>query len=162
MWYIRGTIIKHRKKGNTLIELVTAISITSILTTAALSAFIFFIRDFKKEVHDNQQQFYINEAFRYIENEILKGNKEIKINSDSIEIKRYLRTIAYEEIDYIKKVGNNMIIEHTRMGYHEATNVFLRNITGFSASNSSGVISLEIIDSKGEKYKKCISTQYIR
>ena len=163
MKYIRDPITRFCKnKGFTLVEIVAAISITCILSMAVFSIYMFFIRNFKASVISNKEEFYINESFRYIESEILKGNKEVKFNQNSIELKRYLKSAVFEEVDYIRLEGNRLVIVHTKMGYHEATNVFLRNITGFNTEKNGEVVVINIITDKGEKYSKCLNTMYIK
>jgi prepilin-type N-terminal cleavage/methylation domain-containing protein len=162
MRYTRGIIIRTASKGSTLVELVTAISIISVLATAVLSAFIFFSRDFNSSVTESREEYYIGEAFRYIESEMMKGNKEAVFYPGYIKLKRYLGKTIFEEIDYIKREGENLVIEHTKGGYHEATNVFLRNISNFTVSMNQAVVNIEITTNRGEKYSKCINTQYIK
>ncbi|WP_163194763.1 type II secretion system protein [Clostridium thermarum] len=162
MKYTKGTIIRRSRPGNTLIELITALSIISILTTAVLSAFIFFSRDFNRSVIESREEFYIGEAFRYIESEVCSGNSQVDFYPSYIRLKRYLEVPTYEEIDYIKREGENLVIEHTKRGYGEATNVFLRKVSNFAVKVDEEVVIIEITTDKGGKYSKCINTQYIR
>ncbi len=145
-----------------MIELITSLSIISILAAAVLSAFIFFSKDFNRAVIESREEFYIGEAFRYIESEVCNGNSEVHFYPSYIRMKRYLEVPAYEEIDYIKREGEKLVIEHTKRGYVEATNVFLRKVSNFAVNMYEGVVIIEITTDRGEKFSKCINTQYIR
>ncbi|NLP29096.1 MAG: prepilin-type N-terminal cleavage/methylation domain-containing protein [Clostridia bacterium] len=155
---IKAAIIKRPRKGFTLLEVTTAISIMSILMLAIFSLFTFFVREFKNAAAENREDFYINEGLRFIENEICSGNKEVKFREDLIEIRR----TSDERMDFIRESQGNLIIEYTLAGRSHGTNVFLKNISDFSIDIYEQLVIVNIVNSKGEVHRKCINTGYIK
>lgn len=161
MRLIKVVTTKKSFSGFSLIEIVNAVSIVCILMASVLAAYISFSRDYRKEVLVNREEFYAEEAMRFLENEISKGNQNVNVASNVVELTRTMTGNAGVEVDYIKKDGSNLVIVCTKGGYYQATNVFLRNITDFKAVRDNGVIVIEIINNKGNRYRKCVNTQYI-
>ncbi|MDP4091275.1 MAG: type II secretion system protein [Bacillota bacterium] len=161
MKHIKGIITNGRSRGYSLVEVITAISIMCIIMSSVLSIFINISRSYKKEVTENREEFYIGEALRYMENEISKGNEKISITSNVIELTRPRIDSRENEIDYIKKDGSRLVVECTKNGYYMSTDVFLRDISEFTINRANNVILIDIVSSKGKRYRKCIDTQYI-
>jgi len=141
-----------------LIEVAIAIAIMSILMTALMFVVSYFLREFKNTASGNREDFYINEAFRFIESEVHSDNKEVKFQTNAIELRKY----SIDRIDYIRQIEGNLIIEYTTAGKSTAKNVFLKDISNFSIDICERLVIVNIVSSKGEVYSKCINTIYIK
>jgi len=158
MKHTRGATIKKGNKGFTLVEVTTAIAIMSILMTVILLVVAYFIKEFKTAATENREAFYINEALRFIENEILSGNKEVKLQENVIELRRF----SEDRIDYIRQSENNLVIEYSIAGRIVTVNVFLKNILDFNIEKYGRLVIVNIVSSKGEVHSKCINMAYVK
>lgn len=158
MKHIKVAIIKYGQKGFTLVEVIAALAIMSILMTALMYTVAYFLREFKTASTENRENFYINEALRFIENEICSGNKEVSFQENSIELIKS----SEDRIDYIRESEGRLIIEYTTAGRSSSRNVFLKDISDFNIDIYERLVIVNIISSKGEVYSKCINTAFIK
>lgn len=161
MRFIKVVTINKSRSGFSLIEIANAVAIICILMVSVLAVYTSFTRDYRKKVLVNREEFYAEEAMRFIETEIVNGNKNVNVASNVVELTRMKAENASVEVDYIKRDGSNLVIVYTKGGYYQATNVFLRNIEDFMVIRDNGVIVVEIVNNKGNRYKKCVNTRYV-
>ncbi len=161
MKYIKEAMNRHTKRGFSLIELVTAISIICIIMASVLYVYFSFSKEYNDASAINQKEFYTEEAVRYLENELVKGNGSITVADNVIAITRSKDKTEAENIDYIKKQSDELVIEYTENGQHKATNVFLRDVSNFTVSRSGDIILIDIDSQEGIRIRKCINTKNI-
>lgn len=155
---IKETITKYQHNGFTLVEVITALAVMTILLAAIIIMLAYFIKEFKSSAAENRKDFYVNEALRLIEQETCSGNEEVKFLENSIELRRTFD----KRVDYIKLREGKLILEYTKGGKSISINVILKNLSDFSIDISGRLVVVNIVNSEGEKYSKCIDTTYVK
>jgi prepilin-type N-terminal cleavage/methylation domain-containing protein len=139
------------KKGFTLLEIIVAIGMSSIIITILTSMILNYNLKFKKETLDMQNYFYIHEAFLFIEQEFNKS-KNIKTYDNKIELnyidefnKKIIQFNGKNKIEIIDVYKNNI----------KAVNIITSNIKSLSITQKENIIYIIMIDVNGVKYEKC-------
>jgi len=117
----------NRQKGVTLIELVIAMALISVITILAFSALLFGSRNFSFQSSDISNRTQVNNVVRDITNEIRKG-----VDLDEIEI--FGNKLVVGSVEYLL-VGNEI----------QKNGEFLAgNIEMFEAQKESGALKLTV------------------
>jgi prepilin-type N-terminal cleavage/methylation domain len=159
-------------KGFTLIELIIYLSISSIIILSATKIFLIIVNDYKKEVYENRQDDYVNEAFRYIETEIDNGTRKVYVMDNSIFIQKYTAIpdgsvdINFSRLDLVNSntnnisvVGNNLMVKY--IGRSDSPNNILRNVGYFNVSIEEKNLKISIKLIGGKRFEKCISLRFL-
>jgi prepilin-type N-terminal cleavage/methylation domain-containing protein len=145
-------------KGLTLIELMCAIFIFTIIIASSVKLMSYSINYFKNSVYESREDFYINEFFRYVEQECTRNCKSIEIADNSIIIERFNDSnIENKDLDIIKLEGKTIVIRYTTYGYVKTINNVLKNITSFSVYKKNNVFFIEIKTVNEREYQRCYS-----
>lgn len=139
------------KKGFTILELIAALGMSSIIITVLISMFLKYSTNFNKGTLEITNYFYISEAFLFIKNEIYKA-KDVKIYENKIEI-NYTDGVTKKIIQSNGK--NNIVIVHMEESVRRSVNNIATNVKEFSVVQKSNTIYITIMDNNGEKYEKC-------
>lgn len=140
------------KKGYTLIEIVLALGLCSLVAVSMISLLLRYNSNYNLQVKKTENHFYAEEALSYIEN-ILKNCKNVSVINNHIEI-------SYENTNINKVIGLNdsgdIFITHLEYGVNSSTNNILNNISSFNVFLKENTIYLSITMSYGERYERCI------
>ena len=163
---------KKNKKGFTIIELVLFLFIAALLTSTTTQLFNIIVGKFKEEITLSKNDFYINEAFRYIETEVNRDTRKISAVNNSIILEKFKKQqsgnedINYIELDLlsvdinrIELEGGDLVVRY--LGRSNTPNNILRNVSYFNATINGKVIIVNIRMGNGKCYEKCLSLRYI-
>jgi prepilin-type N-terminal cleavage/methylation domain-containing protein len=139
------------KKGFTLLEILIALAIASIVTVLVSTLYLKYNLLYNQNCKYNRNYFYSTEAMMFIQNEI-RNSKSISINNNIIEAK-YPDGVVKKYIKY--NGAGNLVIVHTENGTTMAVNNILSNISNFSVIQKNSTIYISISINGGEKYERC-------
>lgn len=136
------------KKGFTLIEVVVSLSLITILLSLLMLIFSYSSKNFKEEIFENRNTYYLNEALNYIEDQINKGKKNIMVRGNKI----YL---TYENANkkIIERRREKLIIRHR--GDPDTTNNILTGIKDFIITENKNIMYVKITMKDGRKKERC-------
>lgn len=140
-------MFKKIKKGFTLIELIVAFALMSILTTMLLSLFYYINSPFNKKINYNRQYCCGMEALKYIEDKINNSCENKEVTNNSIGITSDDKVNKYT----INKYGKKLIIRYDTI-YKEGNryNIILNDIKDFQVKEKNNIIYISIVF-KGDK-----------
>lgn len=139
------------KKGFTLLELLIALAIASIVIALASNLYLKYNSLYMQNSKYNRDYFYSTEALMFIEDQI-RNSKSVSINNNIIEVK-YPDGIVKK---YIKYNGSgSLIIVHTENDITLAVNNILTNVNNFTVIQKNSAIYVSITINGGEKYERC-------
>lgn len=145
------------KKGYTLIELITALALCSLVAVSMISLLLRYNSNFKLESKRIQNHFYAEEALLFIDNTI-KSCKQVNVTESYIEL-------YYENSSIKKVIGQNLhgdvVITHVENGVNSTTNNVLNNIASFTVSKKENTIYVSITVNTGERFSRCIGIKLI-
>nr|WP_051115654.1 type II secretion system protein [Clostridium pasteurianum] len=148
------------KKGFTLIELIVAIAIASIMLSFQCIIFVKHLNTYSKDIKVIRDRSYCNQSFIIIENLIYDGMKEINVENNDIKIVcstgenkriRFASTTKKILVDYYDKYGNTI----------KASNVVGTNISKMEATKKDNVLYLSITNKEGETVNRCFGVKKI-
>lgn len=146
------------KKGFTLIELIVAIAIASILLSFQCVIFVKYLNTYSRDTKITRDKAYCNESFIIIESllydemkEINVQNNEIKIICSSNENKkiRFVNTTEKVLVEYYDKYGNTV----------KTANVVATNIINMKVIKKDNVLYLSITNKEGETASRCFGVK---
>ncbi|WP_125152242.1 prepilin-type N-terminal cleavage/methylation domain-containing protein [Clostridium rectalis] len=140
------------KKGFTLVEMIISISLMLSIYTMGFKVMTQYLHYYKKEQNYAVNEFYANEAFIFIEEQIHRAdNVELLNNMGKSELKLCKNGME----NYIKLKGKKLILTYgnSDTGYH---NNILVNIKGLNMYKKGNVLYLAIITEMGSEYERCI------
>lgn len=141
------------KKGFTLLELIAALGMSSIIVTILISMILKYNMNFKNETVEFKNYFYVSEAYLFIEHEF-DMSKDAKVYENKIEL-IYKDEITKKIIELNEK-GNIVIIDMDKNNKRSVNNI-LTNIKEFSVVQNKNTIYMSIMGNDGEKYEKCFT-----
>lgn len=145
------------KKGVTLIELVVALSITSILLVIGLKTFSKDVFTYKKLIKVDREESYAVEALRFIEGEIYDlHNNYIKVQGNTLMIKK-----SNGDKNLIRAVNKDhgkvrLVITYDKVvNANKVTNTITEDIKAFQIEEDKNLIFISIDTMEGRKYERC-------
>jgi prepilin-type N-terminal cleavage/methylation domain len=154
---IRKKFFSFKRKGFTLLEVIVSIAIFLIIGSCAVKVLTLSIVDFKGIAEDTKEEFYVDEAYRFIEQECKMDTKTVEVIGNKIKLERFsFDNPSRHPIDYIEKSGSNLLIRYTAYGLNLGTNVILRNIQDFSISRDNNLLYIKIKKDSERCYELCI------
>ncbi|MDV3425757.1 MAG: prepilin-type N-terminal cleavage/methylation domain-containing protein [Bacillota bacterium] len=136
-------------KGFTLIEVMAAMFIISVVISILGNSFIFSYKNEKNNEKNFRKNEYINQAYSIIEYAITYGQKSVFLSDSDIIIIRDDNGI--ERRDKITVSGSNLVIKYDE----DNTNYILKDITLFNPVKKGNLFYINI-EYKGENYTRCI------
>lgn len=146
----------RKKRGFTLIELIISLSLIATISLIEIKNLALNNKIYYMEVNRNLEEFYINEAFTFI---------EYKINtSTSVEIiskhGRSMIKLTSDRKSFIELYGSTLIISYDNE-YPMDYNNIMYSIKGFNIEEKDNVLYIKIIDKYGEEYERCFGKKGI-
>ncbi|MFL0268405.1 prepilin-type N-terminal cleavage/methylation domain-containing protein [Candidatus Clostridium radicumherbarum] len=139
------------KKGLTLLELLIALAIASIVSALVSSFYLKYNSLYNENSRYNRNYYYTSEALMFIQNEI-RNSKNVSASNNVIEVK-YPDGITKKTIKY--NGAGNLTIAHYKSGTYLATNNILTNVNNFSVFQKYNTIYVSITINDGERYERC-------
>ena len=156
MRILQRKLLKIRK-GITLVELIIAIGLNSIIIAMILPMFLRFNFLYNKLIINSRSYSYANEAMLFIENEIKQNTLNTFVNNNKITIEKLDGT--KKEIYLTEKEKNlgNIVVTYYNSTYSSATNNILRNVSDFKFTVKVNLLYINIITIDGKNFERCLS-----
>lgn len=149
---------KEMKKGFTLIELMVAMAIASILLSFQCVIFVKYLNTYYKDTKIIKDRSYCNEGFIIIESLLYDEMKEINVENNEIKIIcssnqnkkiRYVNTTGKILVDYYDEYGNTV----------KTANVVATNIDNMKVIKKDNVVYISITNKVGETVSRCFGVK---
>ncbi|WP_368487845.1 competence type IV pilus minor pilin ComGF [Clostridium sp. BJN0013] len=142
------------KKGFTIIEMVIVISLTGILINLPIIAISKYMKLHREEMNYSRENFYVNEAFIIIENE-MKNAKYVDIKDNMIILRRY----DNKGYDYIRQnKGTAIVISYGAINSSNVNNI-LKDIKDFKLERREKIFYISIKMKRGDLYRRCFAIE---
>lgn len=143
-------------KGITLVELIIAIGLSSIIIAMILPTFLRFNSIYNKLIISNRSYSYANEAMLFIESEINQNTLNTFVNNNKITIEKLDGT--KKEIYFMRKDSSsgNIVVSYYLTSSSSAKNNILTNISDFKFITKENLIYLNIITIDGKSFERCL------
>lgn len=148
------------KKGFTLIELIVAMAIASMMLSFQCVIFVKHLSTYNRDIKIIRDRAYCNQSFIIIENLIYDGMKEVNVENNDIKIVcsngenkkiRFASTTKKILVDYYDKYGNTI----------KTSNVVATNINKIEARKKDNVLYLSITNKEGETINRCFGIKKV-
>lgn len=151
------------KKGYSLIEVVLALGIFSIIVSSVVQLFISTTVEFKDELNAVKDNFYLNEVFRFIEVELTCETKDVEAVDNILIVKKFdYINPDQQPINHIKLEGGNLIIKYYKYGGVSGRNIIIRNIEEFKVSKRDKYIYIALKAKEGILVERCLVLKYVK
>lgn len=156
MQIFQGKLLKI-SRGITLVELIVAIGLNSIIIAMILPAFLKFNFLYNKLIINSTNYSSANEAILFIEDEINQNTLNTLVKNNKIIIEKLDGT--KKEIYFTEKEKDlgNIVVTYYKSTYSSATNNILRNISGFNFTIKENLLYISIITLDGKNFERCLS-----
>lgn len=149
--------MKIKKSGFTLIEIITALSIFSILVGTLMiwldMSSICFTKGMKEDIQNTRAE----DAFLFVENQIQ--------NSYDVTVSNNVLTLSMIEMDnnhplnkkeYVKYTNGNLVIRYEENHSFKCENNIIKNIRDFKVQQDGKIIFATIIFDSRREYTRCL------
>lgn len=140
------------KNGFTLIETSIAVSISFIILLCGIKFLGTYTRIYKDTEYRYLQEFYINEAFIFIEEKI-KEAEQVQIYEDN-KGEKSIQLKLNEEENYIRKKGDKLVMAYYKANSSYNNNIIL-DLEEFKLEEINNLMYVTIKNKKGKGYTKC-------
>lgn len=140
----------RRKKGFTLIELIISLALIGTISLIGIKSLVLNNKLYYLEVNKDLEEFYINEAFIFIEYKI---SKSTSVEKTSKYGRSMIKLISGRQ-SFIELYGSTLIIAYDTE-YPTNYNNIMYSIKGFDVEEKGNVIYIKIIDKYGDEYERC-------
>lgn len=140
------------KKGFTLIETSIAVSISFVILLCGMKFLCIYTRIYKDAEYRCLQEFYINEAFIFME-EKLKEAEKVQIYVDNKGEKSIQLKLNGEE-NYIRRKGDKLVMAYYKVNSSYNNNIIL-NLEEFKLEKINNLMYVTIKNKKGKGYTRC-------
>lgn len=142
--------MEGKKRGFTLIELLISLALIGIISLIGIKNLALNNKIYYMEVNKDLEEFYINEAFVFIEYKI---NKSISVEKTS-KYGRNMIKLTSDRKSFIELYGSTLIIAYDTE-YPTNYNNIMYSIKGFNVEEIDNVIYIKIVDKYGKEYERC-------
>lgn len=139
------------KRGYTLIEVVVALALTSILLSTIILVFSRLRIEFSNKIYENRESYYLNEALMFIEDELGKGASMVEIEDNSIQI-------VFDEWNkkIIEQKDDELIVRYGSVySMNNSYNKIASGVLEFEVTNCGNLIYVKINSEKGRLKERC-------
>lgn len=151
------------KKGLTLIELVVAISVVSIIILVEIKLFSQHVQVYKSFIRNNREEVYSREALRFIETEVYDlSNKVIRVYNDKIIFEKNGGDKNTIKVNYKYNGYYRVVISYYKVvSGKTTTNTIIEDIKTFNIQSKKNLIYISIYTINGEKYERCLGSKKV-
>lgn len=149
--------MKTKKYGFTLIEIITALSIFSVLVSILIiwlnMSSICFIRGMK----ENNENTRAEDAFSFIENQVQNSfNISVENNILSICIIEKNNNPHLNKVEKIKYSYGDLVVEYRENDIFQCENNIIKDIKNFLVEKYGNAIYITVIFNDGKEYTRCL------
>jgi prepilin-type N-terminal cleavage/methylation domain-containing protein len=149
------------KKGFTLIELIIAIALASVLLTISSRVIMTSIQLYKNETELNRNMLYLKEAAMYIESQLQNDTKSVELNENKLVIHKFDEKRGEVIVTIRKDIFLNTFEKLVVVDYEDniskgAPNNIMAKVKGFICSKEGNLIYIAIESKNGDKIERCI------
>ena len=143
-------------KGISLVELIVAIGLCSIIIAMIIPTFLRFNFLYNKLIINSRSYSYANEAMLFIEDQIHDNTLNTFVNNNRITIQKLDGT--KKEIYFAEKEKGlgNIVVTYYKSSYNSATNNILRNVNDFKFTIKGNLIYLSLTTIDGKVFERCL------
>ncbi|MDF2504038.1 type II secretion system protein [Clostridium sp.] len=145
------------KKGFTLIELVVAMAITSMIISFQCVIFVKYLKAYSKDTKLITNKAYCNQSIIIIESLIYDGMKEVNVENNDIKI--ISGNNENKKIRFVKNTKKIVVDYYDVYGSIKASNVVGTNISNMKAMKKDNVLYLSIMNKEGETISRCFGVK---
>lgn len=154
------------KKGFTLIELVIALALASVILAISSRFIITSIKLYKSEAAYSRNMFYLNEAAMYIESQLQNDTKVVEVNNNRLIIHKYDDNRRGVIVQRRKEIFLNTFEKLVVLDYEDnidkgSPNNIITKIRSFTCSKEGNLIYISIESKNGDKIERCIEVNII-
>ena len=146
----------RKKRGFTLIELIISLSLITTISLIEIKNLALNNKIYYMEVNRNLEEFYINEAFTFIDYKI---NTSTSVERTS-KYGRSMIKLTSDRKSFIELYGSTLIIAYDTE-YPMDYNNIMYSIKEFNIEEKGNVLYIKIIDKYGEEYERCFGKKGI-
>ncbi|BDR75815.1 PulJ/GspJ family protein [Clostridium tetani] len=140
------------KRGFTLIETIIAVSISFIVLLCGIKFLGIYTRIYKDTGYRCLQEFYINEAFIFIEEKV-KEAEEVQIYTDN-KGEKSIQLKFERENNYIRKKEGKLVISYYKFNSPHNNNIILE-LEEFKLEQLDNLMYVTIKNKRGKGYTRC-------
>ncbi|CDI49732.1 prepilin-type N-terminal cleavage/methylation domain-containing protein [Clostridium tetani] len=140
------------KKGFTLIETIIAVSISFVILLWGVKFLGTYTRIYKDTGYRYLQEFYINEAFIFIEEKV-KEAEEVQIYTDN-KGEKSIQLKFEGENNYIRKKEGKLVISYYKFNSPRNNNIILE-LEEFKLEQVNNLMYVTIKNKRGKGYTRC-------
>lgn len=144
------------RQGFTLVEVVVALGISSIIIASTASIFLRFTSEFKDKTIKDREMNYINEALAFIEHELNDNNSSVVLENNILNM--YKSDGIHMNRINLNNSGN-LFIFYFSYGNLESSNPIMNDIMTFKLEKRNNIFYVSIISKNGEKGERCIGIE---
>lgn len=149
------------KKGFTLLELIIALSVASILITIETNLLSRQSINFEKFISEDRENSYCMEALRFIEGEInALDNKKVLISNNEITILK--NNDDKNTIKCVKQSNGKLKVVMVYDPINKVRNTsvaIVENVDEFKIEENKNIIFVSICTDGGKKYERCFGIE---
>lgn len=151
------------RKGVTLLEVIIAVCIGSIVILMEISLFLNSIKNYKESVVKDREGVYSKEALRFIESEIVDvKNKTIGVDKDKLILRKFSGDKHTIKAVKSSKGKSKIVIEYDKItSTINTTDTILEGIKDFKVKGDENLVYILIYTTNGEVYQRCLGSRKI-
>ncbi|GLC32416.1 prepilin-type N-terminal cleavage/methylation domain-containing protein [Clostridium omnivorum] len=168
------------KKGFTLIEIIIAAALASVVLTIGSYVLVTSTKLYKNEIARNKYMYYLKEASMYIESEVQNSEEivykgtvnekylkitSIEVNENKLTIHRAEQKIEAVPIDYRKEIflntQKNLVVTYYENSFNKGINNITTHLKTFVCSKMGNIIYLSMESENGDRFERCIEVSVL-
>lgn len=154
------------KKGFTLIELIIAISLASVILAISSRVILTSIKLYKNEVALNRDMLYLKEAAMYIEGQLQDDTKSVEVNGNKLiihklDVKRGEVIVIIKKEIFLKDQEKLVVQDYEDNISKGSPNNIMTKAKSFICSVEGNLIYISIESKNGDKIERCIEVNVL-
>ncbi|OPJ63217.1 hypothetical protein CLORY_13000 [Clostridium oryzae] len=155
-------------KGYTLLECVLAMAMIDVIMFLCVSIFYAIYKDYNSTIVRAKEYTCVNDAFRFIEYQITKGNKKVEFETNEIVLQpseiyaEQEAGVPKDKSECILVENNNLYIVHVSYSGKNTLDRILKGVNEFTIEKKKGYVIINILTQEGNRYCKCMNTKFIQ
>lgn len=148
-------------KGYTIVELIVAIAISTIILSIASFQFVRDFNSYISEIEANKENQYLDEGLLIIKHFVCDNSIQLEVDNNKIIIENTNKEI--EEI-HLDKQNSKVEIDYydsNEKNFIEATNVIATDIINFTVEEKKNTLYVNMTNNKGRCVYECIGVKKV-